>query len=239
MVDREEARLREVARRFGAAVGEEVDRPRTRRTELSARAVDEVVGVRQVEEGGVELAAREHLTDVGVGRDVLQVDADRLRVKARRASVAALGRPLHEPRDLLRVDAELVLEDATRPQCRCLLVLRDSDPPPVQLLGCGDPGLLRDEHPGMEEHPRGEDREAHPGVVAVRARHQQARHRHLGELELLEGQLAPEDFRAVDARAVQRDSLCLHLAGEDRAGAGVGTDREAQFEVSHLGPFSS
>src|SRR2546428_638694 len=53
--------------------------------------------------------------------------------------------------------------------------------------------------PGMEEMPRGEDRQADPVAVAAGNSHQQRRQGHLGHVELGEAELPPEDLGRVHA----------------------------------------
>src|SRR4051794_32653678 len=96
-----------------------------RRRNIDGAAVDQV-SVHQIVERAIELAADQHLADIAGGRYLVHAHALR-RSESGRPAVALVGVALHEPLDVAGMDAELVLEDAARPDRPGLLIFRHAD----------------------------------------------------------------------------------------------------------------
>ena len=170
MVDREDAGLLKVALSLGCRVREQQPEPRVA-LEGDAAAVDQVV-VGQIQQRGVELAVDEHRADALIAWDAVETQTGRW-LEARRTTVAAFLRSLHPPLEIFWLDAELVFEDAARPQRGGLLVLRHADALALEILRLVDAAIGADPGAGMEKASRGEDWQADPVAVALGHRHEQ------------------------------------------------------------------
>ena len=104
---------------------------------------------------------------------------------------------------------------------------------PLRSAGFSMPLSVRDPAAGVEKAARGEDRQADPVAVAVGHGHQQRRQRHLGDVELLEVQLAPEDLGRVGGRTGQIDAVGLDGTVEDGTRSIVGAHNQTELKLGH------
>ncbi len=148
--------------------------------------------------------------------------------KARRPAVAPVGVALHEPFDLAGMNAEFVLQDATRPDRPGLLIFRNADALAAKIRWRGDPGVVAHNDAGVKKLPHGENRNPDPARLAPRYGNDQRRHRHFGNVELGKAQLAPEHFRGVDHGRNEPDPLRRNPTLDERARALVVGERNAQ-----------
>ena len=130
-----------------------------------------------------------------------------------------------------------MLHGAPDPQRRGLLILRHADTLALEVGRLVDLGILPHQDARVKEHPRGEHRNADEAVVALRFRHHQRRHRHLGDVELGKPQLPPEQLGRMQHRRREIDALDLHRAVDDRPGARIGGDADAELDC-HVSLFS-
>ena len=157
-------------------------------------------------------------------------------LKPVRAGMAVRRHALHPVFHLGRVDAELMLQRAARPERRGLLIFRHADAAALEIRGRLDAGIAPHHDLGVKEFPRGEDRHADPAIVAAGDRHHQRGQRHLGDVEIAETQLPPEHFRRMQDGRDEVDPVGLDGAVEDRPGARIGGDGEAELKF-HGGPL--
>jgi len=115
----------------------------------------------------VKLAGEHHRADALVGRDLMHGDAGR-RLEAGGAAVAHFRRALHPEFHVLRRDVEFVLQHAARPQRRSLLIFWHADALALEVGRRLDAGLAPHQNAGVEEPPRGEDRQADKARIAAR-----------------------------------------------------------------------
>src|SRR5207244_6835343 len=87
--------------------------------------------------------------------------------------------------------------------------------------------------PGVEELARREYRDADAALITSGHRHHQRRHRHLGEVEVAELELAPEELRRKHLAGQEVDAVGLDAAVEDRPGARVLRHADAQLQARH------
>src|SRR5438105_3108553 len=170
VVDREDASLVKVALSLGRRICEQQPEARVA-LQGDAAAVDQIV-VGQIQQGGVELAVEEHSADALIARDAVEAQPGGW-FEARRTTVTAFLSSLHPPLEIFWLDAELVFEDAARPQRGGLLVLRHADTLALEVLRLVDAAIGAHPGAGMEEAPRGEDWQADPVAVALGHRHEQ------------------------------------------------------------------
>ena len=124
MVDRIYAGLGEIAPRLCLPVGEKrLDV--VHRIEVDGAAVDQIA-VAEVQQRRIELSFDQHFADIRAGRDLRQTYSLR-RLEPGCSAMALVGAALHKPFDIARHDAELVLQNAARPQRSRLLVFRHAD----------------------------------------------------------------------------------------------------------------
>ena len=221
----------------GLAVVADAFRDRVRKQEFEIRmvleiglaAVDQIV-VDDVVDHRIELAGEHHRADVLVIRNGVDDDARR-RLEAGRAAVAFFRRTFHPVFHVLRHDAEFMLQHAARPQRRGLLILRHANPLALEVGGLFDAGFAADQDGGVVKSPRRENRHADEPVVASRRRDQEGRNRHLGRAEFGEAELPPEQFGRMQNGRNEVDAVRLHPAVEDRPGARVVGDADAELKI--------
>src|SRR4029077_229122 len=92
--------------------------------------------------------------------------------------------------------AEVVLQNAARPERRGLLIFADADALAVQIAGFLDAGVDMIGLLGVEETPARKNRQS-DHVGAARTRDQEGRHGHFRDLKFLKLELAPKGFRRV------------------------------------------
>jgi hypothetical protein len=103
------------------------------------------------------------------------------------------------------------------PDRRCHLVLGNADALVLQVFGPVDPGVDMDVDRRVAELARREDRDGDEREVAARPAGHVAAERHLGHVELLVHQHAPEDlFGPVEGDHRQVDPLGPHRAVAQR-----------------------
>ena len=235
VVDRIEPGLAIEAHALGDGIGEErLDVGMA--AQIGGAAVDQVDAL-DIVDRRVQLAGEDHRGDALLGWDVVHGHAGRWR-EAGGAAMAALGRPLHPEFQIAVAHAELVLQDAARPQRRGLLVFGDADALPFQVRRRLDMRVAAHEDAGMEEASRGEDRDADPAIVAPAVGHEQRGDRHLRHVELGEMELAPEHLRGSQHRDGQVDGVRHDAAVEHRPGARIVGQGDAEIEL-HGSPFAA
>ena len=124
--------------------------------DVDGRAVDQV-RLTDVVDDAVKLARDHHRTDALFRRDLVDGHARR-RAEGERTGVTMRGHALHPEFHLGRRHAELVLQNAARPQRRGLLIFRHADTAAAQIGGLVDAGRAPHQNLGVEEFSRGEDR---------------------------------------------------------------------------------
>ena len=120
--------------------------------------------------------------------------------------------PTREPVHFLELHAVLVLQDATLPDGRGHLVLGDADPLACKVAGFLDAGAGMDVDPGMPEGAGGEHGNRHEPRGSLVLRHQVGPHGHLGGVEILVAQHAPEGFLHAERQVGQVDPFHGHTA---------------------------
>jgi hypothetical protein len=140
------------------------------------RALDDVgaLPLHSALDGGcIELVLDQHGGQALVRRNALEGDTLR-RLEAGCAAVAQLFSALHEPVHLVLRDAEVVLQDAARPERGRLLILGDAKPLPHQIPRLVDAGVLVVGQLRLEKAPTGKDRQREV-VEALRTGDQEGR----------------------------------------------------------------
>ena len=145
--------------------------------------------------------------------------------------MAFVGIALHEPFDIAGMNAELVLQDAARPDRPGLLIFRHADALAPQIRRRGDAGVGAHDDAGVEELAHGEDRERNPAGVAARARDDERGHRHLGNIELGKAQLPPEHLGGMNHGRDKLDALRGDRSLDQRPRALVVGERNAQLDL--------
>src|SRR5258706_11492138 len=179
---------------------------------------------------GIDLAREHHAAQAFFRRHLLDGHARR-RLEAHRAAMAVRRHALHPPLHVARFHAELMLEGAARPERRGLLVLGHTDALAVEIGRLLDLRRAPHQDLGVEQLARGEHRDPHEALIPCGERHHQRRHRHLGEVEVAELELAPEQFRWKYLAGQQVDAIGLDAAVEDRPGARVLRHSDAELQV--------
>src|SRR5438270_3096074 len=98
--------------------------------------------------------------------------------------MAVTRHPLHPELHFGRRHAELVLQDAARPQRRGLLIFRYPDPAALEIGGLLDAAIAPHHDVDMKETPRREYRKPDPAIIVAGARHHQRGERHFGDIEI-------------------------------------------------------
>ena len=96
------------------------------------------------------------------------------------------------------------------------------------------PDLRAHQDAGVKKPPRGEDRQADKPRVAARGHDQKRRARHFRHGEFGEMQLPPEQFGRVQHGRDEIDAVRLDRAVEDRPGARIVGDADAELEIHEL-----
>jgi len=65
--------------------------------------------------------------------------------------VAFIGATLHEPFDVTRQHAKLMLQDSTGPECGRLLVFRHTDPLALEVITLEDPAVRAHHNAGVKK----------------------------------------------------------------------------------------
>src|SRR5438067_9470308 len=179
---------------------------------------------------GVNLAGDDHAAEILLRRHLADGHAAR-RLEADRAAMAVARHALHPPLHVARRHAEFMLQGPARPERRGLLVLRHADALALEIGRLVDACIAPHDDLGMKHFARGEDRDADPALVARGHRHHQRRHRHLGDVEVAELELAPEELRGKHLARHELDAVGLHVAVEDRPRAGICRNANAELQL--------
>src|SRR5581483_3285660 len=227
--DRKDARASVVVRLYRAIVREQAAHARgAAEKRLGHPRGEESVDRAGVEEGRERLVLGDAL-QAHVGR---QAQGDLL---AAARMLLAAGQPVQ----VGRAHPVIVLQDAAQPDRRRHLVLGDADALALQVLRALDAGRHVDVRGRVPKGARGEDRNGDEGEVAARPAGHVAAERHLGHVELLVDEHAPEDLlRPLEGDDGEVDALGPYGAVAERRDTVVVAARQVERELSHPLTFS-
>src|SRR5579885_1871642 len=180
----------------------------------------------------VDLAFLEHVRERAVAGDRPEVDAwrqiDRRALAAPRLLDAAAA-----PRDVRRLDAVVVLEEAADEDIGGLLVFGNAVGAAARVLVRPDAAVAADVDAARAEDARDEGGDADILRPAGADHHRVARQRHLRHVELGEFEGAVKRLLRQERHRIDLAPLDADPAIEQRKGAVVDADRKAQLDLLH------
>ena len=183
----------------------------------------------------VEFAFCQHVGEGAVVRDRREVDVG-WQLERRALLASCLLDAACAPVDVGGFHAIFVLQDAADPDVGGDLVLGQADGLAFQVSRRFDAAVGAYVDARMPEQARNERGHTDVGVLAARSHQGVAGHRHLGDVELLVLEGTVEGLFRFDRDSGDFAALDRRTAVEDRTGAVVITDGEADFEcVLHGG----